>query len=390
MERLFALLGLLLIVAGAYLLSKNKKEINWKSVGLAFVAQIVLAFVMIKTPLWKVVELLATMVTWLIAQASAGIEFVFGDLYTGSFIFVISSLMPIVFISAIIGLFYHFGLIQKFVSFFGKTVAKVFNVDGIVATNLVTNMFLGQTESLFVTKSYMPNVKDSVIFATLVAGMNSISVSVFGLYASYGASVEWIIVSLPLSVFSSMILCQLIMPTKHNKEEEIVIDSSEKGENCIDTMMSYASTGWKSVVGISVALMVFLSLIAMVNNLFAIIGIPALETILGYVFYPFSLLMGVPDVERLQVAQILATKLVTNEAVSFGLPAFAELSVRAKAMTTVANCAFSGIGSVGILMGGYSAIAPNKVKVVARLGFKALICATFASIMSGAVVALFL
>lgn len=390
MEKLFGIIGIILCVAGAYVLSNKRNEINWRSVSYAFIGQLVVGFLLLKTPLWKVVQILGNGVSWTLAQATEGINFVFGGL-SDNFVFFLNSLLPIVFISSLMGILFHFGIIQKFVSVVGKTVARVFKVDAIVAVNSITNMFLGQTDSLFITKSYLPNASESVIFATMVGGMCSIAVSVLGLYTSYGADMAMLIVSMPLSVCSAFVMTQILMPTKYEKVENLVIDTSDKGVNAIETMVNYGTTGFKSVIGISISLMIFLSLIAMINNLIGIFAPDiTLQSVLGYIFSPFAILMGVPKAEVLQVSQILATKLVTNEAVAYGLPQFAMLSANAKAMVTVALAGFGGIGSIGILIGGYSAVAPNQVKVVAKLGVKALLTATFVTMLTGAIVGLML
>lgn len=391
MEKIFGFIGMFVIVGVTYLFSKNKKEINWKSVSVAFIGQLVLAFLFIKTPLWKCVEWISNGVSWVLAQSNEGIGFVFGGLaIEGGFVFFINSLLPIVFISAIMGLLFHFGILQKFIAIVGNTVAKILKVDTLVAVNGTANMFLGQTESLFVTKSYLPNAKESVIFATLVGGMTSISTSVVGLYASMGAEMTWIIVSMPLTVFSTFVLTQILFPTTYDKKE-IKVETTDKGVNAIETMMNYATAGFKSVIGISVALIVFLSLVAMANNFIGLFfeGV-TIQSIIGILFKPLAFLMGVPNSDVNMVSEILATKLITNEAVAFGLPTFALLSVKAKAMTTIALCGFAGIGSIGILIGGYSAVAPDKVKVVAKLGFKALLCATLVNILTGCVVGIIL
>lgn len=390
MEKLFGIVGIILCIAGAYVLSNKRNEINWRSVSYAFIGQLVVGFLLLKTPLWKVVQILGNGVSWTLAQATEGINFVFGGL-SDNFVFFLNSLLPIVFISSLMGILFHFGIIQKFVSVVGKTVARVFKVDAIVAVNSITNMFLGQTDSLFITKSYLPNASESVIFATMVGGMCSIAVSVLGLYTSYGADMAMLIVSMPLSVCSAFVMTQILMPTKYEKVENLVIDTSDKGVNAIETMVNYGTTGLKSVIGISISLMIFLSLIAMINNLIGIFAPDiTLQSVLGYMFSPFAILMGVPKAEVLQVSQILATKLVTNEAVAYGLPQFAMLSANAKAMVTVALAGFGGIGSIGILIGGYSAVAPNQVKVVAKLGVKALLTATFVTMLTGAIVGLML
>ena len=241
------------------------------------------------------------------------------------------------------------------------------------------------------TKAHLPKASDSVVFATLVGGMTSISVSVISLYASFGASVEWIIASMPLTVFSTFALTQILMPTKYTKVEEIEIDTTDKGVNVIDTMMNYANGGFKAVIGITVSLLVFLSMVALINGLIGLVAPSfSLERILGILFTPFAVVMGVPKADVSLTSQILATKLITNEAVAFGLPQFAMLGIKAKAMMTTALCGFAGMGSIGMLMGGYMAVAPDKVKVVAKLGVKALLTATAVNMLTGAVVGLML
>lgn len=390
MEKILALIGVLVFVGLGYLMSVDKKNINWKSVGIAFVGQFVLALLLIKTPLWETVGVMSNAVSWLIAQSSEGINFVFGGLVPeGGYTMFINALLPIVFISALMGLMFHFGILQTIIGIIGKTLAKFLDVDTLVAVNNVTNMFFGQSDSLFVTKSYLPKASDSAIFATLVGGMTSISVTVVGLYASMGADMNWIIISLPLTVISTFVLTQIVMPTKY-QGDKIEIEN-DKGVNAIETMMKYATTGFQGVIGISVALIVFISIVAMANNFLGLfIDGMTLQKIIGVVFYPLSVLMGVSADELGMVSQILATKFITNEAVAFGMPEFMMLSANCKAMMTIALCGFAGIGSIGILIGSYQAIAPNKVKVVARIGFKALVVATLVNIMTAAVVGIIL
>ena len=384
--KIFAVLGMFLFVFATYLMSDNKDKINWKSVGMAFFGQIILALILIKTPVWKGIEILSRGVEWVIAQSVEGINFVFGGL-TENYVFFLNALLPIVFISSIMGLLFHFGILQKFILVVGKLVARVLKVDTLIAVNGITNMFMGQADSLFVTKSYLPKASDSVIFATLVGGMTSISASVVGLYASYGATMEWIIVSMPLTVFSTFVLTQIVMPTEYS--EQTIAVESDKGVNPIDTAMSYAMAGFKSVIGVAVALMVFLSIVALANSILGAISTTlTLEKILGIVFYPLAILMGAPLNEVGIVSEILATKLVLNEAVAFALPQFNMLSEATKAAVTVALCGFAGIGSCGILIGGYSAIAPEKVPTVAKLVVKALIVATIVNLLTGSVISI--
>lgn len=388
MEKIFAIFGLIIFVVGAYIFSENKKSIDWKSVSIAFVGQILLAFLMIKTPLWKVLEILASGFQWFINQSSEGINFVFGGLETNGFVFFINSLLPIVFVSAVLGILFHYGILGKLISVIGRFVARVLRIDTLVAVNGISNIFLGQTESLFVTKSYLPNANNNVIFACCVSGMSSIAMSVLGLYVGLGADMTWLLVSLPLTVLSVFVMTQILMPTQYS--EELIEVEADKGSNVIETMMNYATAGFKGVIGITVALLVFLSLVFMANNLLGLISPTlTLQKVIGVIFYPLSLLMGVPMSELGLVSELLATKLITNESVAFGMANFNMLSKSTKAMLTVAIAGFANLSSIGILMGGFSGIAPNKVKDVAAMGIKIVIVSTIVNIMSATVIALF-
>lgn len=389
MTKLFAILGISLIMAFAYLISKEKENIKWKSIILLTVSQFIMVFIMLKTPVWKLIEKASDAVSWLLSSAQEGITFVFGDLSSGWTLF-FGGLMPIVFISSLVGLAFHFGILQYFVKIIAITIAKLFKVDPIVAVNGTVNMFLGQTDALFITQNYLPKAKDSVIFATLVGGMTSMSVGVLGLYAGMGAPLEYILVSLPLSVVSTFVLTQIILPTEYQDAGKLELDS-EKGENFIETMMMYGNKGFKGAISVAVALMVFISVVAFINGIIQLV-FPSvtLESIIGIAFYPLALLMGAPISELSLVAELLASKLVFNEAVAYGMPQFNQLTEATKAMVTVALAGFGGFGSIGILIGGYTAIAPEKVKVVCKYGVLALMTATLVNIMSAAVIGLFL
>lgn len=350
----------------------KKLSTRTQSILLLIVANVLITWLLVKTPLWKGVEWISSGVEWLIAQSTEGIQFVFGDLgSTGAFI--LSALMPIVFIASIIGLLVHLNVIPYIIKFLGGAFSKIFKVNHIVSVNAICNMFLGQNESLFMTKTALRNASNNTIFATLVGGMTSISVAVTGLYASYGADMEYIVISMIVTSFASLLFCQIFAPT--SPEDEVIIEP-DKGANVIDTMFKYGFEGFKSVAAIAVALMIFISLIGMLNNI-----LPLTE-ILSTIFYPIARLMGVPASEAMNVATLLATKLITNEAVAFSLPQFAALSPMIKNVMTIALCGFAGIGSIGILIGGYAVVSPSKTGVVAKLGLKALFVATLTNIFS--------
>ena len=392
LQSMLAILGVTLIIGLTYLFSKNKKEVNLKTIGLLLVTQIVLAFILLKTPVWKAVEWVANGIQTIIGYSQEGIAFVFGGLATDSgWVLFFGGLLPIVFISALVGILFHFGILQKFVKVIGLSLAKIFNIDSLVFTNGLLNMFMGQSDSLAVTQSYLPKANDRVVFATLVSGMASMSIAVVGLYASMGASLEYIVVSMPLTVISTFILTQIVMPTKYVPSEELEISTDDISDSWMSTMMNFATKGFEVVVGVVIALIVFLSLVAMINGLIGTV-FPALtlQKIIGVIFLPIAVLMGVPMTELSLVSELLASRLVFNEAVAYGMPQFNMLAENTKAMVTIALAGFGGIGSVSILYGTVKAFAPSKVKVVAKYGILALVIANLVNIMSSAIVGLFL
>lgn len=394
MGNYIGVIAILLFFGMAYLLSNNKKEIHWRTIALAFFIQIIVAFSLLHTNIGTMMLSYATnAVSWVVSNAKAGIEFVFGELATqNGFVFFLSGLLPIVFISALMGVLFHFGVIQWFVRVVGLLIAKLFNVDVLVSVNAVTNIFLGQTDALTVTKSYLPGANDNAIFATVVGGMTSISVSTMGIYVSFGAKMEYILLSMLLNVFSTLILTQMVRPTTYVNANEMKIES-DRGVNVLDTLMSYAMTGFKIVIGVTVALIAFIGITTMLNGLLGgIFPFLTIEKLLGIIFFPLALVMGIPMSEVSIVSELLATKFFVNEAVAFGKysTVLDDLSERTQAMVTFALCGFAAISSIGIMIGGYSAIAPNKKEYVARIGFLALIVATISNLFTASLVGLLL
>ena len=389
LQNLMPIIGCIVFIGIAYLFSKEKKNIDWKQILLLVLSAFVLTFVMIKTPLYLVIQWIGDVFGFIVGKSTEGISFVFGGL-TDEYVFFLNSLLPIVFISGLVGILFHFGILQKCIEFISKWVARLFKLDGIVTTNAICNTFLGQTESLLPIKSYLPQAKDSVVFATLVLGMSSISFSVFGLYQAYGANIEFILMSIPVNIICALILCQIIMPSKYD-ETQIVSVETDKGLNVLDTATSYAFAGFRAVVGITVSLIFFLSLVELVNSTLGLInpGL-SLQSILGIVYTPIALLMGIPFNEVGLVASIMGTKIVTNEVVSYSLEEFTMLSENTKNIATIGITTFAGVGSVGMLLGTMQIVAPKKASVVIKLGFKALLVATLASFLSTAIVSVFM
>lgn len=391
MEKLFGILGIIVFVGLAYLMSKDKKNINWKGVGVLFASQIVITGLFITTPLWKVVEFIANCFNWLLSQATYGIDFVFGGLANdGMFNFFVGALLPIVFLSAFIGALLHFGILQKFVLITTKPLAKLLNIDETVVLCSVVNMFMGMSESLLFTRSKLKNAKDNVILGTNVLGFCAISTTVISMYVAFGGSIEYIIVSIPLSMISGLTLLQIVAPTTYNNEE-VEVEVDDIGINVFDTMIRYANTGFKAVINIAISLVVFVSVVYLINNFIGIF-VPSvtLQGIISILFMPFALFMGIPFEEIGIASELLATRLVFNEAVAFSSPLISELSTKTLYMMSVGLAGFIGISSPFIMVSAYSILAPNKVAYVLKNGLYALIVANLVTMMGALIVGLFL
>ncbi|MGL4819733.1 MAG: NupC/NupG family nucleoside CNT transporter [Bacilli bacterium] len=394
MQLIIGLFGLAAIAGLSYLLSNNKKEINFKSLFVIFLFQALFAILLLNTKIgYKLLEIGTNAVSWTIGHANAGIQFVFGELATeNGFVFILSGLFPVIFVSALMGLLFHFNVIQFFVGHIAGAVARTFKIHPLVCTNSVVNIFLGQTDALTVTRSYLPRAHDNVVFATLVGGMTSISVAVVALYASFGIKMEYLLLSMFLTVFSTLILTQIVRPSAYEEEAELKVEA-DKGQNAIDTMMSYATVGAKMVAGIMTALVVFVSITSLLNGVLGFVDAGlTFEKILGYFFMPFAFLMGIPFAEVSMVSELLAAKIFINETVAFsGLAELSTLiSERSFAMMTFALCGFANISSIGIMIGSYSAVAPNRAGYVAKVGVLAMIVATLANLFTATLVGLFL
>ena len=416
MEILINILGIVILLAGLYLFSSNRKNVNKIMIAKALVLQLIIAFLLVKFPLGKAaLSDVSDFVTNVLSYGSKGIEFLFGSLAnssapTGS-IFAIQVLGNIIFISALVAGLYYLGVIGAVVKFIGGIVGKVLGTSKVESFVAVANMFLGQTESPILVSKYLHEMTESEIMLVLVSGMGSMSATVLLGYAGMVIPMEYLLIGLALVPLGSIIVSKLILPEDNidrskaldeaatSEEDEVIIGNKgqtevsidNKGDNAnlIAAISQGASDGLNMVLGIGASLLAIISLVALVNGALSIIGL-SLEQILSYIFAPIGFLMGLPKKDILVASQLLGTKLVLNEFVAFGQlgEIINTLGYRSGLMMAISLTGFANISSMGICIAGISVFCPEKRNQLAKLAFRGMLGGFFVSVLSSLIVGL--
>lgn len=398
MQLALNLVGILVVMAICWLLSWHKKSINWKLVGKAFVIQFILAVFIVKVPLGQqVISILSDGVTTIVNCGKDGVAFVFGDLADTSkvFIFCISTLANIIFVSALVECLYYTGILGFTIKCLGKTVKKLVGSTEVESFIATANMFLGQTASPVLISKYISRMTDSEVLVILVAGMGSMDVAVLTAYASMGIPMSYLLMASVLVPVGSVMLAKIILPEIENVDGVANLEIDGKGENhnIIEALINGANVGLKVVVGISVSLVAVIGMVALINLFLGFFGIN-LEMIFGYVFAPFGYLMGFDAENAMKEGLVLGQKLALNEFIAFGTLGgyIASLDQRTAMMASISLAGFANLGSMGVCIGGIGALCPEKRGVLSRLVFRAMLGGMLVSILSAmlcGVVALF-
>ena len=388
MQLALNILGIVVVFLICWLLSWHKKSINWKLVGKAFVIQLLLAIFVVKVPLGQqVISVLSDGVTAVVNCGKDGVSFVFGDLADSSkiFVFAVSSLGNIIFVSALVELMYYVGLLGFVVKHLGRIVKKLVGsteVESFVAT---ANMFLGQTSSPVLISKYIGRMTESEIFVILVAGMGSMDVSILTAYVAMGIPMDYLLIASMLVPVGSILISKIIYPETEPAQDvdNLKIDNKGSNNNVIEAVMSGANVGLQVVLGICVALVAIIGMVALINMVLGFAGL-SLEMIFGYIFSPFGYLMGFDTVTAMQEGTLLGQKLALNEFVAFGtLGAYiSTLDSRTAMMCAVSLAGFANVGSMGICVGGIGALCPEKKGVLSRIVVRAMLGGMLLSILS--------
>ena len=420
MDRLFGIFGIIFIFLLAYLMSNNKKAINYKTIGTGFALQVLFAIFIFKVPLGRAIFLnIGMFIQKILDFAKEGGSFVFGPLIDnvklemfgqGSNIFALQLICSLIFMMILVNMLYYYGIMQRVIPIFGKAMNKLMSVSGAEALSNVASAFVGQIAAKIMIRPYLAKLTRSELLASMAGSMACISGATMPIYIGIGIPAHYLLASSIMAVPGAMIISKIMYPETHVPEtsENFSITYSKRKKpyiNVFDAISSGASEGMKVAINVIAMILALVALVAMIDWILGGVGnlivkylhinfacfdltTLSLRMILGKIFALFAYLMGVPINEATTVGSLMGTKLVLNEMVAYvdltNLPQ--QLSEKSYLIACFALCSFGNFGSIAIQLGGIGELAPNQRKNLARLGVRALIAGTLACYLSAAIV----
>lgn len=412
MERFTGLLGIVLILGVSFLMSNNRKAINYRTVGVGLLMQVLLAVFILKTEVGQnLFQWLGDSINTLLGQADKGAQFVFGSLVNrdlmikafgpgNDYIFFFKVVPTIIFVAVLVNMFYHLGILQRVVSFIGKGVHWLMGVSGAEALSNVASTFVGQVEAQIMIKPYLKNMTNSELMASMTGSFACIAGGVMAVYISLGVPAAYLLAASLMAAPGALVISKIMFPEteKSETEGEVKLELSKTHANLVDAIAAGASEGLKVGLNVIAMLIGFIALIALVDlglgHIGAWVNYPELSmnTILGKVFSVFAFAMGVPSQDIEVAGALMGKKMVVNEFVAYldMVHLKATLDPKTIAITSFALCGFANFSSVAIQIGGIGELAPSRRSDLAKLGFKALIAGTLASYLSATLAGLLL
>lgn len=389
MRYLISFCGLLFVFGLALLMSKNKKEIKYKNIVIMLIIQFLLAALLLNTKFgYVLIKGIANVFERLLSYANSGISFVFGGLANeGESPFFIDVLLPIVFISALIGILQYFKILPFFMKWIGLLLSKVNGMGQLESYNAVASAMVGQSEVFITVKKQLDKLTPQRMYTLCASAMSTVSMAIVGAYMTM-IEPKYVVTAIVLNLFGGFIIVSIINPYKVEESEDILTIEDEEKQTFFQMLGEYIMDGFKVAIIVGAMLIGFVALMDFINSLFdMVIGI-SFQEILGYIFAPIAFLMGVPWVDAVSAGGIMATKLVTNEFVAMvSLGEVADsMSAHTLGIISVFLVSFANFSSIGIISGAVKGLSEKQGNVVARFGLKLLFGATLVSILTATVV----
>ncbi|WP_252504298.1 NupC/NupG family nucleoside CNT transporter [Sporosarcina sp. Marseille-Q4943] len=393
MKFLIFIAALLIIFFLAFIVSNGKKKIKYKSIVTMIGLQLVLAFALLNTEVGLIlIKGVANVFDKLLAYAAEGINFVFGGLANeGSFPFFLNVLLPIVFVSVLIGIAQYIRLLPLIIRFLGLILSKVNGLGKLESFNAVASAIFGQSEVFISIKKQLPHIPKHRMYTLCTSAMSTVSASILGAYMTM-IEPKYVITALVLNLFGGFIIANIINPYEVSEDEDIIEIKGERKQSFFEMLGEYIMDGFKVAVIVGAMLIGFVALIGMINSVFeAAVGV-SFQTALGYVFAPFAFIVGIPASEVVQAGTIMATKLLTNEFVAMMDLAkiTSSLSERTVGIISVFLVSFANFSSIGIISGAVKGLNEEQGNTVAKFGLKLLYGATLVSLLTAAVTGIML
>ncbi|PRQ61848.1 NupC/NupG family nucleoside CNT transporter [Vibrio sp. V01_P9A10T6] len=391
-----SLLGVVAILFTAWLLSTNRKNIQLRTVSLAFLLQVGFALLVLYVPMGKeVLNSVTGAVSNLINYGQEGIGFLFGGLANGSvgFVFAINVLGIIIFFSALISGLYHIGLMPKVINLIGGGLQKLLGTGRAESLSATANIFVGMIEAPLVVKPYLKHMSDSQFFAVMTCGLASVAGGTLVGYASLGVNLNYLIAAAFMSAPAGLLMAKILVPETEAQSQQVANEEVEipKATNVVEAVADGAMSGLRIAVAVGATLLAFISVIALLNGLLGWVGglfglTLSFELILGYLFAPVAWLVGIPWSEAMTAGSLIGNKIVVNEFVAFIqlMDVKDSLSEHSQAIVTFALCGFANISTMAVLIGGLGSLVPERRSFISQYGFRAISTGVLANLMSAA------
>jgi len=421
------IIGLSSIILIAYLLSNNKKRIDWRTIIIGLSTQLVIAVAVLRVEFVRMIfEKIGQGFLAIVTFTNQGSKILFGELADSSKygeIFVFQVLPVIIFFSALTSVLYYYRIIQKVVSGLAWMLTKFLNISGQESLAVAGNIFLGQTEAPLLVKGYLDKMNKSEYFLLMTGGMATVAGSVLAAYIGFLGGDDPIqrievaknlIIASVMAAPGAIVISKLMFPQTEEVTKNIEISTDVTGTNLLSAITNGTRDGIKMAVNVGAMLLVFLALIALVNGIFYqiadVFGLNnwieqntdyqsfSLELILGYLFAPLMWLIGIAYEDMYLMGQLLGIKLAASEFVAYiELASLQDVGSalhltyqKSVIMATIMLCGFANFASIGIQIGGIGILAPGKSKLLTELGFKAMIAGTLVSLLSATFVGMLL
>lgn len=404
MNFLWGILGIIVVLGIAFLLSSKRRSINPRTILVGLSIQLLFAFTVLEWTAGRAaLRWFAEGVQNIIDYAGEGIAFVFGpaaNVEEFGFVFAIQVLTIIIFFSSLIAVLYHLGIMQVIIKLLGGLLAKMLGTSRPESMSAAANIFVGQTEAPLVVRPFIGNMTQSELFAIMTGGLASVAGSTLAGYALLGVPLEYLLAASFMAAPAGLIMAKMILPeTEEPKHADPVeLEKDEETVNVIDAAARGAGVGLQLALNVGAMLLAFIALIALVNGILGWFGgwfgyeELTLQAILGVIFAPLAFAIGVPWDEAVLAGSFIGQKLVLNEFVAYAAfaPMIEELSPKTVIVVSFALCGFANLSSLAILLGGLGGLAPSRRPDIARLGMRAVAAGMLASLLSAAIAGMFI
>jgi len=403
MHQYISLVGLVVIIFLAWLMSSHKRRFPWRVVVCGVLLQCVFAWLIIRTDTGQLVfDKVNDVFVSLLDSVDAGSEFVFGTEFAHHF-FAFRILPTIIFFSALMSVFYYYGVIQKVVGALAFVMQKTLGTSGAETLSAAANIFVGQTEAPLVIRPYISSMTTSELNAVMVGGFATMAGGVLGGLTAMGFDAGHLLSASVISAPGALLLAKVMQPEVDEPKTlgHVSLDVEDTNVNVLEAIATGTTGGMKLALNVGAMLLVFLAMIALINAIVGWIGIRSgyvgedgtalwsLEAALGWLFAPLAWLIGIEWKECGMAGQLMGMKMATNEFVAYGqLQGMTEISERSRTIMTYALCGFANFSSIGIQLGGIGGIAPDRRGDLAKLGLRAMLGGTLAAFMTACIASL--